>query len=1537
MKLLIQLAILSIVVALLSAASTFGIGRWKQLGVSKVALLILGPIIDALIGYFLLDWLSVSGLTLWAGAFAFGMTSHVLMQPLLVPQRLVVWRLAKQNILRRKRQAALLMVGLIIASAIITSSMVVGDSLDATVRYEVEGAWGETDITISGFDLSVGQRVTLSESLANEMWDEIQDNSALRDVIEGQQQGLVASASVASADASLTGVTWMAMNSTIDGELIWPEIGSKAQGIRYANLYEANIFSSQKYIVVNEVLAEELDISVDDELEVGWYVTEERKRIRVESSLKILDIVSNEGQGASAGTQAPALFTDLATAQSLQRLNGSINSLYYAVDDAYDDAEHIEPIVEDVEQLLDRLIRVTDVGLKVALDENTNSLTLTSSQGLGRLSGELVRGLRGNLSQISPGSSMMEVLQVPMIELVENNQQILTLADSDISQLQAGENGLWHFSPSGAGFQIEGAGDAWVWRVDEGGIAHDFTLDASGEYGLIATDTGLIVGYEGDVEEEEWASFDSEGEILSVTADANRWWALEQTSSSFKLHSFSLDLEQHIVTNLSLDIPSTVLSSQLHFDEYLYLEIESLLSSTRYQSTVSDISFSVLENSSQWPSPQDFSANISLHSSCDGRASVTLPQSGHHWCTVANGLIRWDSETGPIESLRIPIVSTAGGLGVLPQLFLAFGGEQSPIVVDQGDVLFSQRLNELNLSEQESEVWVKGLIPYAFGDNTAYRLNFSGTYADLEGMESLSELDAVILGLVSLTDGELLASAGEDERSMVVLSVPGQWNDTVSTSLTSWLDNQSNTSDANLNIRAVKVEAAAIAEESSGILAAMFLVFGTFTIAAGILLVLTIVMMLAEARRSELGTMRALGVTQSDVRALAILEGIILSALASILGAIVGLILAWFISIGFDNMFSSVGSNQFAFAWEWTSLFSGAVWGFLLAVLTLWGSAFWTSKLNIISALRGGRIARSEGIPWFLLLLQILALGGGSLALLILLVLGFDSSVAYFLWMVSGVCAIIAIVPFFTWELPIFLRTKNDFWQRLWRNASRNTLAMIGFMLLIWTIGLSSLDPVRKGMEPDELSFIVLGLVEVFAGVLLLTSAAPLVVKRLGKSKILTRRWGPVLPVSLAYPLATPVRTAVVMGMFSITVFSVIVLGGYAEQFDNYTSSFVEDAEGDYELLLTGSRSSPIELSENISEWNLSSNLESQIDSVARIHRGEVFLEDSDGERMPYVVRGFDDAFAQHGGLPLHVWDSSLGDDEFEVWNIISSRDDLVLLDASFGLESITDGSGISTLSFSIGDSISLIDISNPGNTRSVRVAGFLEQSSYLFSAGVWMNDEPVIEQFDGRLTRMYVSVSDDAQPSASYQDDTVSDFSPTGKSKDVRMATAELELELSPLLNTKGVQVSIISDEVMLLQSLVLALLGIFEGYLALGLIVGIAGIGVVTVRSVSERTKSIGILRALGYRKNMVLLSFFIEVSWVSVLGMLNGILVAVGFHRALYMTFWKDQGASFSLPMESILLVFFGGWILVLLATFVPIHKAAKIPASAALRES
>ena len=119
------------------------------------------------------------------------------------------------------------------------------------------------------------------------------------------------------------------------------------------------------------------------------------------------------------------------------------------------------------------------------------------------------------------------------------------------------------------------------------------------------------------------------------------------------------------------------------------------------------------------------------------------------------------------------------------------------------------------------------------------------------------------------------------------------------------------------------------------------------------------------------------------------------------------------------------------------------------------------------------------------------------------------------------------------------------------------------------------------------------------------------------------------------------------------------------------------------------------------------------------------------------------------------------------------------------------------------------------------------------------MSDEIVEEQFDGRLTRMYVSLSDTATASSDFDESGIITFSATGKPSNVRIAAAQLAEELEDELNKEGVTISVISDDVMLIQSLVIAILGIFEAYLALGLIVGIGGIGVAIGPSVSERRK--------------------------------------------------------------------------------------------------
>ncbi|MGB1419209.1 MAG: FtsX-like permease family protein, partial [Poseidonia sp.] len=51
--------------------------------------------------------------------------------------------------------------------------------------------------------------------------------------------------------------------------------------------------------------------------------------------------------------------------------------------------------------------------------------------------------------------------------------------------------------------------------------------------------------------------------------------------------------------------------------------------------------------------------------------------------------------------------------------------------------------------------------------------------------------------------------------------------------------------------------------------------------------------------------------------------------------------------------------------------------------------------------------------------------------------------------------------------------------------------------------------------------------------------------------------------------------------------------------------------------------------------------------------------------------------------------------------------------------------------------------------------------------------------------------------------------------------------------------------------------------------------------------------------------------------------------------YKALWESEGASFSFPWLSTTLLFFLGWLIVLLTTFLPVRQASKIPPSAALR--
>ena len=69
-----------------------------------------------------------------------------------------------------------------------------------------------------------------------------------------------------------------------------------------------------------------------------------------------------------------------------------------------------------------------------------------------------------------------------------------------------------------------------------------------------------------------------------------------------------------------------------------------------------------------------------------------------------------------------------------------------------------------------------------------------------------------------------------------------------------------------------------------------------------------------------------------------------------------------------------------------------------------------------------------------------------------------------------------------------------------------------------------------------------------------------------------------------------------------------------------------------------------------------------------------------------------------------------------------------------------------------------------------------------------------------------------------------------------------------------------------------------LLEGFLGLGLIVGVAALGVVTARAVVERRQQIGVLRAIGYQRRMVQASLLIESSFIALTAILVGTVLGL-----------------------------------------------------------
>ncbi len=161
---------------------------------------------------------------------------------------------------------------------------------------------------------------------------------------------------------------------------------------------------------------------------------------------------------------------------------------------------------------------------------------------------------------------------------------------------------------------------------------------------------------------------------------------------------------------------------------------------------------------------------------------------------------------------------------------------------------------------------------------------------------------------------------------------------------------------------------------------------------------------------------------------------------------------------------------------------------------------------------------------------------------------------------------------------------------------------------------------------------------------------------------------------------------------------------------------------------------------------------------------------------------------------------------------------------------------------------------------------------------------------------------------------------------------------EIEAALLAKGVEGTSIHGELEESQRQFNGFLYIIEGFMGLGLVVGIAAVGVIASRSVVERRQQIGVLRALGFPRGTVALSFLIETAFVVGLGGLAGTVLGLILARNLFTSDAikaSTAGAGFMVPVPLISAILVATMVVALLMTWVPSRQAARIAPAEALR--
>lgn len=481
--------------------------------------------------------------------------------------------------------------------------------------------------------------------------------------------------------------------------------------------------------------------------------------------------------------------------------------------------------------------------------------------------------------------------------------------------------------------------------------------------------------------------------------------------------------------------------------------------------------------------------------------------------------------------------------------------------------------------------------------------------------------------------------------------------------------------------------------------------------------------------------------------------------------------------------------------------------------------------------------------------------------------------------------------------------------------------AMGILLLLLWgLVAGNRLEFLFGRLEGDIEMFFLSGISMVTASTFVLVYNADIFLAALGR---VGDRFGRILPAvrtAVAYPLAAKFRTGMTLAMISLIVFALVMMSTMNVNFDRIFLS--DEARGGWDVLVEENPNNPL-------GGDLAGALEGagfqgtdRFRAVGRLSLPGRFTfpevrEGTEGDFDEYFVYGVDPGFVDGGEIGLEARAKGFESDE-AVWRQIRESDGVALIDAftlgefgpgfgaTFSLKGVKEGEDVfDPVTLEVRDPVS-------GNTGQVRVIGVISLASSATFTGVFLPERTFTSLFgQADSSRYYVGLKEPG-------------------------AAVDIAKKMESALETTGAQASSIKKNIDDDQALFRNFFRLMQAFMGLGLFVGIAAVGVISFRSVVERRQQIGMLRAIGYTRGTVALSFLLESTFVAALGIASGIALAVWLSYFLVTSDeFPTSDSSYAVPWSQIALISGFAFFASLVMTIIPSRQAAGVPIAEALR--